>query len=191
MGIVYLLADPDDDRRYVGETSKELTCRLFEHMAGAFAPAKRSSINTSKNEWLREIFARGKLPIASILEEIHDSGDPLIDKTRRVGRETHFIMTLKMQGLHVMNANRGAVLVEWWKRKTPEERRLSARKSVNARTPEQRRESAQRGKDRQTAERRAEIGRKISATLQSLPAEERSRRAKLREENRRKKKLNE
>jgi hypothetical protein len=172
----------------VGETTKGLTCRMFEHMAHAFSPKARS--NLPKNDWLKAMFEEGLLPFAVILEQFNFTEDLDADRDKRRVVEETFIQQYRDQGYEVMNGNRTQALQAWWKLKGPEQRKISARKSADAITKEQRSEFSRLGKAKQSPERRKEIGRKISETLQALGSEERSRRAFAREEKRRAKKLN-
>lgn len=110
MGCVYVLVAKGSLKRYVGETSKNVIARLFEHMAEAFHAPKRKhgEKNSRKQEWLRELYRSGNLPDIEILED----GPECEDRKYRLQRESACIKELESRGFDVLNTHLSKVAFE-------------------------------------------------------------------------------
>lgn len=149
-GCVYLLKDPETRDCYVGETGKNATARMFEHLAEAFHIPKRRHgfVNEGKQKWLRSLFARGQLPIIQILETNSIKGE-------RLRLEAFHILRLRDEGFDVWNANLSAIALEVQNRPDVIAAQIAAQRIAQNRPDVSRRKSESVKKTKSSPEWRA------------------------------------
>lgn len=102
MGVIYRLIDPTGlTTRYIGETGKS----LYERWAGHPAVNLRNK-NTRDPRlplWIRGLILDGLVPHIEVLETVEDTGDPKIDRARRLAAEASWVAIYRSLGCDPFN----------------------------------------------------------------------------------------